>query len=136
MLPSVNSQLQRARTVIQSLVHGLDPETGDDLPKNSIVNKIEVNRALSMGVLAIDQMTARLARRAQLPDKVGKVWTEEEEQRLRDEFSGGEPIPLIATKHSRTIRAVEARLEKLGLLTLEQRTTNSTFVNKAQRDDK
>jgi len=132
MPPSVNHQFQRARTIIQSLVHGLDPETGDELPKNSIVNKIDVNRALSMGVLAIDQMMARLTRRAQLPESVGKTWTDEEEQRLRDEFSGGEPIPLIATKHGRTIRAIEARLERLGLLTMERRTTTSAFVSETR----
>ena len=95
-----------------------------------------VNRALSMSVLAIDQMTARLARRAQLPEKVGRTWTDEEEQLLRDEFSGGEPIPLIATKHGRTIQAIEARLEKLGLLTMERRTTTSAFSSETKRDDK
>jgi hypothetical protein len=88
----------------------------------------DVNR-----VHAIDQMTARLARRARLPDKVGKTWTDEEEQRLRDEFSGGEPIPLIATKHGRAIRAIEARLERLGLLTMERFCLAGT--DHAERDD-
>ncbi len=133
MSPSVNSQFQRARMIIQSFVHGLHPAQGDELPKTSIVNKIDVNRALSMGVLAIDQITARLARRTQLPESVGKTWTDDEEQRLRDELSGGEPIPLIATKHGRTIRAIEARLEKLGLLTANQRRTNNSFVGQAGR---
>jgi hypothetical protein len=52
MQPTNKNQFQRARTIIQSLVHGLDPETGHELPKDSIVNKIEVNRALSTGVLS------------------------------------------------------------------------------------
>ena len=30
---------------------------------------------MPMGVRAIDQVAARLARRAQLPEKVGKTWT-------------------------------------------------------------
>jgi hypothetical protein len=88
-------------------------------------------------ILAIDQMTARLERRAQLPESVGKTWTDEEERQLRQEFTNGEPIPLIATKHSRTIRAIEARLEKLGLLAADQRTTHNSFVGQVSpRDDK
>lgn len=128
MHPTLRDQFQRARTVIQSLVRGVDPETGDGLAKNSIVNRIEVNRALSTSILAIDQMTARLVRRAQLPESVGKTWTGGEERTLRDEFKAGEPVQLIATKHGRTIRAIEARLEKLGLITAGQRATSSSFV--------
>ena len=115
MQPTLRDQFQRARTVIQSLVQGVDPETGDELPKNSIVNRIEVNRALSTSILAINQMTARLARRVQLPESVGKTWTEDEEQMFTDEFNAGDPPSLMATEHGRTIRAIEARLEKLGL---------------------
>ena len=92
------------------------------------MNHIEVNRAMSTAIMALDQMTARLTRRAMLPEKVGKGWTEEEERRLKDEFNRSEPVPLIATKHGRTIRAIEARLERLGLLTADQRTTNNSFV--------
>jgi hypothetical protein len=54
------------------MIHGLNPETGEELPKDSIVNRIEVNRALSTGVIALEQMEARLARRAQLPGNVGR----------------------------------------------------------------
>ena len=121
-------QFQRARVILDSLVQGLHPKTGGELPKDSVVNEIEVNRAMATAVLALDQMSARLIRRAQLPKSVGKTWTEEEEQRLRDEFTGGEPIPLIATKHGRTIRAIEARLEKFGLLTTDQRVTTNPFL--------
>lgn len=127
MLPPLKNQFQRARAVIQALVHGIDPENGAELPKDSIVNKIEVNRALTLGIFALDQMMARLTRRAQLPESVGKTWTDEEEQKLRDEFSADEPIPLIAEKHGRTIRAIEARLERLGLLRADQRTTDNSF---------
>ncbi len=118
-MSALKLQFQRARVILDSLVQGLHPKTGGELPNDSVVNEIDVNRAMATAVLALDQMSARLARRAQLPESVGKTWTEEEEQRLRDGFTGGEPIPLIATKHGRTIRAIEARLEKLGLLTAD-----------------
>jgi hypothetical protein len=127
-MTALKSQFQKARVVLQSLVQGLHPESGAELPKEDIVNNIEVNRAMCTAVMALDQMTARLTRRAMLPDKVGKAWTEEEEQRLKNEFNRNEPLPLIATTHGRTVRAIEARLERLGLLMADQRTTNTSFI--------
>ncbi len=58
MQPPLKNQFQRARTIIQSLIQGIDPENGAELPKDSIVNKIEVNRAPTMGVFALDQPKA------------------------------------------------------------------------------
>jgi hypothetical protein len=55
-------------------------------------------------------------------------WCEEEEQRLKEAFQNGDAIPDIARTHNRTIRAIEARLERIGLLTADQRTTNNSFT--------
>jgi hypothetical protein len=128
-MTALKNQFQKARVALQSLVHGLNPVTGDELPKGDIVNNIEVNRAMSTAVMALDQMMARLTRREMLPEKVGKGWTEEEEQQLKDEFSRSEPLPLIATKHGRTLRAIEARLDRLGLLAADQRVTDNSFFS-------
>jgi len=128
-MTALKNQFQMARVVLQSLVHGLNPMTGDELPKRDIVNNIEVNRAMSTAVMALDQMMARLTRREMLPEKVGKGWTDEEEQQLKDEFSRSEPLPLIATKHGRTLQAIEARLERLGLLAADQRVTDNSFFS-------
>jgi hypothetical protein len=126
---------QRARSVLQSLIQGLDPETGLELPRDAIVNRIEINRSMIIAVTAMEQVQARILRRAQLPESVGKTWTEEEEKNLKAEFVRSEPIPLIATKHGRTIRAIEARLERLGLLRADQRTTDNSFTGQASRRD-
>jgi hypothetical protein len=128
-MTALKNQFQMARVVLQSLVHGLNPMTGDELPKRDIVNNIEVNRAMSTAVMALDQMMARLTRREMLPEKAGKGWTDEEEQQLKDEFSCSEPLPLIATKHGRTLQAIEARLERLGLLAADQRVTDNSFFS-------
>ena len=122
------NQIQKARTVLQSLIQGLDPETGEDLPKKDAVNRIDVNRSMSIALTALEQVEARMLRRAQLPESVGKTWTDEEEQQLKSEFAESEPIPVIAEKHGRTVRAIEARLERLGLLRSDQRTTNDSFA--------
>ena len=128
-MTALRDQFQKARAVLQSLVYGLHPVTGVELTKDDIVNSIEVNRAMSTAVMALDQMIARVIRREMLPEKVGKGWTEEEEQQLKDEFSRSEPLPHIAAKHRRTVRAIEGRLERLGLLAADQRTTSNSFLD-------
>jgi hypothetical protein len=67
-------------------------------------------------------------RRAHLPDNAGQTWTKEEEDTLIAEFKSGEPSPQIAARHGRTLRAIEAQLERLGLITADKRTTDSSFV--------
>jgi hypothetical protein len=122
------NQIRKARTVLEYLIQGLDPETGKDLPKEDAVNRIEVNRSMSIALTALKEVDARVVRRSLLPESVGKTWTEEEEQQLKVEFANSEQIPDIATKHGRTIRAIEARLERVGLLRPDQRTTNDSFT--------
>jgi hypothetical protein len=125
---ALKNQFLRARVILDSLVQGIHPKTGGELPEDSVVNEIDVARAMATAVLALDQISARIARRAQLPESVGKTWTEGEVQQLKDEFSRSEPMPLIATKHGRTIRAIEARLEKLGLLAADQKMKANPFL--------
>jgi hypothetical protein len=133
---TTSKQYRNARSVLQSLIQGLDPATGAELPKDAIVNRIEINRSMLVAMTAMEQVEARMLRRAQLPESVGKTWTEEEEQQLKDEFARSEPIPLIATKHERTIRAIEARLERLGLLRADQRTTDNSVVSPPIRKER
>lgn len=131
---TMGNQFQKAHTVLRSLIEGLDPETGDELPKNTIVNRIEVNRALHTAVVALEQIQARAARRAQLPASVGKNWSEEEEQTLRIAFGNGDPVTEIAARHGRTVRAIEARLERLDLLRPDQKTTTNSFVTQSRQE--
>ena len=119
---------QRARYILQALVQGIDPLTGDELPPGTILQQAEVLRALLAGVSALEQTAARAQRRAQLPGNVGRAWTDDEERTLVAAFKSGDRIPDIAARHGRTLRAIEARLEKLGLLTAEERSTDNSFV--------
>ena len=43
-------------------------------------------------------------------------------------FKGGDSPAAIALQHGRTLRAIEARLEKLRLITEAQRTTRGGFT--------
>jgi hypothetical protein len=123
---------QRAREILQALVQGIDPMTGEELPSGTIIQHADVLRALLAGVTALEQTVARSQRRAQLPGNVGRAWTKDEEATLIKAFKSDEPLPDIAARHGRTLRAIEARLERLGLLTAEQRSTNNSFVTSAK----
>jgi hypothetical protein len=126
-----NYQFQKAETIFRALVQGIDPQGGGELTRDTIINRIDVNRAMHTALCALEQIQARLLRRAQLPPSVGKTWTEDEVQQLRNEFTGSEPIPEIAARHGRTVRAIESRLERLGLLRPDQRVTTDSFVGTA-----
>ncbi|MDE2263008.1 MAG: hypothetical protein KGL45_10830 [Gammaproteobacteria bacterium] len=118
----------RARQILQSLIQGLDPVTGEELPHETVLQHADVLRALLAGLSALEQTAARARRRSQLPDNVGQAWTTEEESRLVAAFKKGDSPVVIAREHGRTLRAIEARLEKLGLITEEERTTRGGFT--------
>jgi DNA-binding NarL/FixJ family response regulator len=121
-------QEQRARKILQALVQGVDPATGAELEAGTVLQRAEVLRALLAGVTALEQVSARAQRRAQLPDNVGRPWSPDEERALVTAFQAGDSAEDIAAKHGRTLRAIEARLERLGLLSADQRTTNNSFT--------
>src|SRR5579875_2611489 len=102
-------QQARARKILQSLIQGLDPTTGEELPRETVLQHADVMRALLAGLSALEQTAARAQRRAQLPDNVGRAWTTEEEGRLVSAFKTGDSPTTIARQHGRTLRAIEAR---------------------------
>jgi hypothetical protein len=118
-----------ARQILQALVEGFDPLTGDELPSGTVLQQAEVMRALLAGIHALDAGAARAARRAQLPENVGRAWSAEEEIRLVTAFHSGESIAELARRHGRTLTAIEARLEKLGLVAAKDRVTQNRFIS-------
>ena len=103
--------LTRAKEIISTLADGVDPTTGEVLADDSIYNKGEVIRALYtvLDYLDVDKL------RKQLPQNAGKPWTESEDNKLHDEFNSMMKIADIAKKHGRTYKAIESRLDHLGL---------------------
>jgi hypothetical protein len=119
--------LQRAKQVLRRLVEGIDPETGEELPKDTVLHRAEVIRVLLTSVEAVEEVAQRANRRSQLPPSVGQRWIEEEERRLTEAFQAGQTVEVLASNHGRTVNAIEARLESLGLITASQRTTHPRF---------
>jgi hypothetical protein len=127
-------QERRARQILQALIQGVDPFTGEELPEGTVIQQADVLRALLAGVVSLEQDAARASRRASLPRNIGRTWSADEQGELVDEFQSGESVADIATKHGRTVRAIEARLEKLGLISAAERTTADRFGQNATSD--
>jgi hypothetical protein len=124
----------RAAEILRALIEGVDPLSGESLSSESVLHHAEVLRALLAALGALEASAARAQRRAQLPGNVGRAWSETEQASLVAAFKAGEPTAALAAKHRRTLRAIEARLERLGLLSAAERTTRRGFtgVSEAQ----
>ena len=109
-------KLEEAASILQSLVEGRDPSSGDELPADTVCQGAKVLRALLVGCTAIETVLARQKRRAQLPRRVGSTWTTEEDGKLRSGFQAGRSIETLASSHQRTPKSIQGRLERLNLI--------------------
>lgn len=116
------------------LVQGFDPVTGDRLPAGTVLQQTDVVQALLEGISALESEATRTRRRAQLPENLGRPWSAPEEQLLTSAFRAGAGLAQIAEQHRRTLAAIEARLERLGLLAPEQRVTRNRYVSRRGAD--
>ncbi|MEJ0036537.1 MAG: hypothetical protein WDO68_10685 [Gammaproteobacteria bacterium] len=118
---------QRALQILHSLVQGADPFTGAELSGGTVLQNGDVIRALLTGLNAVKERVTRAGRRAALPRNIGRAWTPEEQERLVEAFKNKENLEEVAVKHGRTVRAIEARLELIGMITAQERTTQDRF---------
>jgi len=109
--------------ILQALIQGIDPTTHRELPADTVLQRPEVIRALLLAVSALNQSKARAARRKALPPNVGRDWSQEEQASLVAAFKSGDSVDALASRHGRTLRAIESRLALLGLLKNQQRRT-------------
>jgi hypothetical protein len=70
-------------------------------------------RAVTVG--REDEREAVVAQARQRNPQAFEPWTKEEEQQVRRRYEAGESIQAIARAHKRSPRAIELRLERLGV---------------------
>jgi DNA-binding transcriptional regulator YbjK len=104
----------QALAVVRSLANGVDPESGEVFPADSTYQRPLVVRALYEAAAALERLERFQRRKAQLPQKTGEPWTEEEDRRLLAAFDSGRALQELAAAHERTMGAVRARLLKYG----------------------
>jgi hypothetical protein len=104
----------QALAVIRSLANGVDPESGEVFPPESVYQRPQTVRALYEAAAALERMERFERRQAQLPAKTGEPWTEDEDRKLLAAFDAGRALQELAAAHQRTMGAVRARLLKYG----------------------
>ncbi len=61
------------------------------------------------------------------PGKSGQPWSADEDAALQAAFARGVTVLALVQSHERSLTAIEARLEKLGLLAPGQRVTRNRY---------
>jgi len=123
-------QDESARALLDALAKGFDPSTGELLPPESVVQQPGIRGALQEAIAALEERAARAARRPSAAN-VGQPWSPQEEHELLLAYAAGTPLGELAQQHKRSLTAIEARLEKLGKITAEQRVTRNRFNAKS-----
>jgi hypothetical protein len=107
---------QEAKTILDFLADGVNPETGEVLSGQNLYNQPRIIRALFLASSALEVRTRKEMKKKGLPANAGKPWSEEEDNRLLAAYDGGLPIPELAEAHGRTRSAISSRLVKFGRL--------------------
>ena len=105
-----------ALSVVRSLANGVDPESGEVFPADSVYQRAQTVRALYAAAEALEKSERFERRKQQLPAKTGEPWTEDEDRKLLSGFDAGRGLPDLAEAHQRTQTGVRARLVKYGRL--------------------
>jgi hypothetical protein len=120
--------------ILQSLVDGIDPHTGEEIPINNPVRHLKTVRALRLALKAMQgiDITSLISQEATecnaditirsimstrkkvLPARNGEAWTQQEDEELAKQYDDGMAIEEMAVKHGRTLGAIKSRLLRLG----------------------
>ena len=98
---------ENAWQIIQKVVEGVDPITGEDLPKNSLLSRGDLVPAFVQAVQVLTQDAELTARRSQLHVNVGRIWSKTEEVRLSAGYRSGVTVDELALQFARTPRAIK-----------------------------
>ncbi len=118
----------QAKAVLEALLVGADPETGEVLAKDAVVNSVLVRNALLAATHALESETRRDERARQLPGHAGRPWASDEDERLSQSFLRGASLDELTKSHQRTRGAIKSRLQRLGLLVEGASVLPSTAV--------
>lgn len=104
----------RTLNVLNSLAQGVDPETGEVLPRTSVIQQPDVIRALGHAVTVFRHRVAGTDREKRKQSRGRQRWTVDEGRRLAQAFDSGVTIEELAASHGRTSSDIQRRLVKLG----------------------
>lgn len=117
-----------AKSIIDTLLAGADPQTGEALPANTVVNSVSVRAALVAAAEALADQASRAKGDRKIPAHAGLPWSADEDDRLSAAFRRGASLSELIEAHKRTAGAIKSRLMRLGLLVADDALLPSTAV--------
>jgi len=117
--------LSRAAEILEALANGVNPETGEALENESVLNQPDVIRSLYAGLSLIKkaQFAAKFkdAKQKQpkpdnMPKNYGKLWRTEDQDLMVRQFRAGRNFDDIAKELGRTRDSIIKRLIESGYL--------------------
>lgn len=120
-----------AYTLLETLMDGVNPITGELLPEDHVCHEPAVLRALHKALVALQECeantqitppeTEQVSQKPELKkavgrERAGEAWSCEEEAQLWDLWENGATKNEIAKLLKRSSWAIHRRLERLGLL--------------------
>lgn len=103
--------IARAKEIVSALADGIDPFTGEILPRDHTCNHPDMIRALHQILGSLPE-----SKKGVSAPNAGKPWSQAEQDKLVDEFHSGMKLSEIAKEHGRSRGSIEAKLAHLGLL--------------------
>ncbi len=121
---------ETAAKIIGCLKEGLNPLTGDKLPREELYNHPDIIRALYKAYELLNEKfrteEKKKKKSENRPAMHGQKWFPAEDDRLSEEFKAGLGLRDIAEKHKRSVFAIEKRREKLNEPEVKRSDTNET----------
>jgi hypothetical protein len=114
--------ISKATEIIKLLADGKHPLTKARLDENHVINEPDVIRALNKIIEALSSKEKKSKKQRDLPERVGKPWSENEDKALIKAIENGISINDLVIKHQRTRGAIRSRLVRLGKITLADRS--------------
>ena len=113
----------KAIEILKLLADGMHPMTGELLDKNHVINQPDVIRALNTAVEVLVSEERKIRRQRDLPKRVGRPWSENEDKALIKAFDNGISLNDLVIKHQRTRGAIRTRLVRLGKIDPDDRSS-------------
>ena len=114
--------ISKATEIIKLLANGKHPRTKARLEENHVINEPDVIRALNKIVETLSSKEKKSKKHRDLPERVGKPWSENEDKALIKSFENGISLNDLVIKHQRTRGAIRTRLVRLGKIAIDDRT--------------
>jgi len=107
----------KAQQIIGAVAKGIDPETGNLLSPDNLLNSPHIIRALLFASKALDAVIQKIDAKDGRPSKAGKPWPEAEDEQLLKAFDAGATVHDLASIHERSAGGIASRLVRLGRIT-------------------